>query len=245
MEEHNAVVTGARTGIGRAVVEKLASRGVNVWACAHAENAAFEEDMARLAERYGVWIRPIYADLSCENQIKAAVRQIVSEKKTVDILVNNAGVFPPLRLMQMTSLQEFRSVFEVNFFAVVQMTQMIGKLMMRQKSGSIVNISSMSGLDGEPGVSAYGTSKAAVTQLTRIASKELAPHGIRVNAVAPGYIETGLNDHLPWESRDAIIRRTGIGREGLPTEAADAIVFLAMPESSYITGQILRVDGGL
>lgn len=240
----NAVVTGARTGIGRAIVEKFASEGVNVWACAHKPNEAFELDMKQISDKYVVWIKPIYFDLESEDEVKEAMKSILKEKKSLDILVNNAGI-PHGALLQMTSMKDIKRVFEINFFSQVLIMQMISKIMMRQKSGVIVNVSSVAGIVGDPGYTAYGSSKAAMAFTTKVISKELAQYGIRVNAVAPGLIETHMMEKMEENARASMIQGASLKRFGQPEEIANTICFLASDEASFITGQIIRADGGL
>ena len=240
----NVIITGTRTGIGRATVEKFASKGANVWACARKYDEAFEADMQSIADKYGVWVKPIYFDLQNEDEIKAGIKQIISEKKQIDVLVNNAGV-PHGALLFMTSMKELRNIFEVNFFSQVLVTQMIAKVMMRQKAGVIVNLASVAGLDGDAGYTAYGSSKAAMAFFTKVISQELAVHGIRVNAVAPGLIETKMMDAMEENARKGMINGASLNRPGKVEEIADAIYYLSSEEASFITGQVIRVDGGL
>lgn len=244
MKEKNAIITGARGGIGRATIELFAAGGANIWAVLKRPDEDFTAFAEALKERHGVWIRTVFMDLTDENSIKAGVKTIAGEKKTVDILVNNAGRAHGA-LLQMTSGQDLRDIFQVNFFAPVLLMQLVSRLMARQKKGAIVNIVSVAGLDGNPGYTAYGSSKAALALATRTASKELAPHGIRVNAVAPGLIRTKMMDLMEVKARTHMIADSSLGRAGEPREAAEAITYLASGRSSFVTGQILRVDGGL
>ena len=145
----NAVVTGANRGIGAAILAEFAAQGANVWACARREEPCFLEMCARLTQEHGVWIEPVIFDLADEDGIKAGVQQIRIGKKPVDILVNNAGVIPENRLFLMADPAEMQRVFAVNFFAAMQLTQRVAKLMVRQKAGAIVNICSIAALDGE------------------------------------------------------------------------------------------------
>ena len=245
MRGKSAVITGARTGIGRAVTERFAREGVNLWACAHREDAAFERDMQELSEKYSVWIKPVYFDLEKEEEIKSSVRKIIMEKKPIDILVNNAGIFPALTAFSMTPVKEVRRIFEINFFSMLTIIQLVSKVMLHQKAGSVVNLSSTAGLDAEQGVIAYAASKAAVASATKNLAMELAPYGIRVNAVAPGLITTGINQHLSAEISEGMVSGIGLGREGSADEVADAVFFLASEQASYITGQVIRIDGGM
>ena len=240
----NAIVTGARTGIGRATVEKFASKGINVWACGHKKNESFEEDMAQLAQTYGVWIKPIYFDLENEEEIKQAIRDIIKEKLPVDILVNNAGI-PHGALLQMTSMKDLKRIFEINFFSQILIMQMVSKIMMRQKCGSIINLASVAGIDGDAGYTAYGSSKAAFAFATKVASNELAQYGIRVNAVAPGLVQTTMGMEMDESYKEMMVNGAALKRIGNPSEIANTIAFLASEEASFITGQVLRADGGL
>lgn len=240
----NAIITGARRGIGRATVEAFAQNGANVWACARNKDEAFEADMAALAARYGVWIKPVYFDLTDEERIKEGIKTILREKLAIDILVNNAGAVH-IATLQMTSMETLKKLFQVNFFSQVSLMQLVSRIMMRQKGGSIINLSSIAGLDGDTATLAYGSSKAAIAYASRAAAKDLAPHGIRVNAVAPGYVETDMARQLPEISLKNMIEKSALSRAARPEEVADAIVYLASEKASFITGQILRVDGGM
>lgn len=239
----NAVITGARRGIGRAAVECFAGYGANIWACARKPDEAFEADMAQLAERYGVWIKPVYFDLADGGETAAAVKGILAEKLPVDVLVNNAGV-PHGGTLFTTSIAKLREVFAVNFFSQVALMQYFGKYMLRKKSGSIINMASVGGLEHEPGYLAYGSSKAALIWATRSCAKELALHNVRVNALAPGLVDTEMGSYRARAELEKVLARTPIGRMGNPGEIAEAIAFLASDKASYITGEILSIDGG-
>lgn len=239
----NAIITGARKGIGRAVVQELAGNGVNIWACASKRNELFEMDMQTLADDSNVWIKPVYFDLSDENAVKEAVRDIAKEKKQIDILVNNAGV-PTGGLMQMTSLKTLREVMDINFIAQIQIIQLVSKVMMRQKYGSIINMGSVGGIEAREGYLAYGASKSALMWATRSISKELARYNIRVNAVAPGLIETDMGQYKKEEERTKILEAISMKRMGKPEEIAKVVSFLASDDSSFMTGSIINADGG-
>ena len=257
MEQRNAIVTGASRGIGRAIVEKFARNGINMWACASRENGAFEADMKGLEEKYQVWIEPLYFDLSREEEIKDAVRKIRNEKKPVDILVNNAGISKVANL-SMLSMDQIHKVFECNFFGPLLLTQSVQRLMMKvtpppnahacthmhTRNKVIVNIGSVSGLYPDKGYSAYGSSKAALMFFSKILAMELAPFHIRVNSVAPGFIDTEMISYKKDELVEEIIENIWLKRKGEPEEVANIVYFLTTDAAAGITGKTIRVDGG-
>jgi len=243
LKGRNVIVTGSNRGLGRAAVEAFAADGANVWACARKPSNEFEREMAGIAEKFAVWIEPIYFDLTDAAAVKAGIMRIMAEKRCVDVLVNNAGV-PYGGLMMTTPIDKLREVFEVNYFSQIRMMQMVGKLMMRQKSGVIVNIASVGGIETTPGYLAYGSSKAALIWATKTVAKELAPFGIRVNAVAPGLTKTDMGGYKSSEELEKTIARTAMKRMAEPKEVVSAILYLASPEASFVTGAVLQVDGG-
>ncbi len=237
------LITGANRGIGRALVEAFAAEGSNIIAHARKENVNFETDMQNLAEHYSVKIDTIYFDLSNEDEIKNAIKKISSQKTKIDILINNAGVAFG-GLMNMTPISKLKEVFQINFFSQILMMQQISKLMIRQKGGVIINMASVGGIETNPGYLAYGSSKAALIWATRCAAKELAPYGIRVNAIAPGLTKTDMGMYKSEEELTITINQTALKRMADVSEIADAVLFLASEKASFITGHILSVDGG-
>lgn len=244
LQGKNAIVTGANRGIGKAIVDVFAHEGANVWAFARKPNAEFEAELQHVSAQTGVWIKPVYADLSDLQAMKEAVRFVMAEKAPVDILVNNAGTLGPNRLFQMTPIEEMQRVFQVNFFAGMALTQMVSRLMTRQKSGAIVNIASIAGLDGDPAQLEYSASKAAVACATKKLARELGSYNIRVNAVAPGLTDTDMLSVMDSEVEAQTAAKTVLNRRANPKEIANAVAFLASEKASFITAQILRVDGG-
>ena len=244
LEGKNAIVTGARTGIGRAVVEAFAEEGCNVWAVVHRDDQDFATAMKALEEYCGVWIKIVNINLEDEEDVKRGVREITSEKKLIDILVNGAGITSPSRLIAMTSIKDMHRVMQVNFFAAVQMAQLVSKVMLRQRRGSIINIASIAGIDGDLSQMEYAASKAALICATKKMAYEWGDFDIRVNAIAPGIIETKMKDDMEPNVVEELIRKTSLHRAGKPSEIAQVCVFLGSKRSSYISSEIIRIDGG-
>jgi 3-oxoacyl-[acyl-carrier protein] reductase len=240
----NVIITGCLRGIGKATVELFAKNGANIWACCQFQEAQFDEYISDLQKQCGGWIKPVFFDLTNYDQMKQAVKTIMSEKQPVDVLVNIAGMTQDA-LFHMISIDQMKKIFEVNFFSQMLLTQYITKLMLRQKSGSVINIASISGMDGNLGQLSYSASKAAIIGATKTLSAELAPLGIRVNAVAPGVIKTEMTKNLDEEVKNKFLKKSSLKHIGLPKDVGNTIVFLASDLSSYITGQIIRVDGGI
>lgn len=241
----NAIVTGANRGIGRAAVECFAKNGANIWACARIPREIFEHEMREIGNKYGVSIWPVYFDVTKEAEVKQAVQQIRRQKINVDILVNMAGIVEDSTNFQMTQIEKMKHLFDTNFFAVTLLIQYISRLMVRQNSGCIVNVSSIAGMDGEPAQYEYAASKAAIIGATKNLAHEFSKNNIRVNAVAPGMIETDMGAQIEQNLRERMLDRVMMSRMGKPEEVANAIVFLASDLASYVNGQILRVDGGM
>jgi len=245
LKDKVAVVTGSNRGIGKEIVRVFAENGANIWACLRKENENFSEYARDLEEKYSVKINLVYFDLSDKEEIKAGVQTIRDSKQPVHILINNAGLIFT-SLFQMTSIEKIKEIFEINYFSQVLLTQYIVRIMMRQKSGSIVNISSSAAIEGNEGRTAYASAKASIIASTKVLAKELAPYNIRVNAVAPGLTQTEMMENSTSEKAlEETINRISMKRVGQPEEIANSVLFLASDLSSYITSQVLRVDGGM
>lgn len=239
----NAIITGANGGIGKATLEKFAQSGISVWACIRKENLEFENFCKDLENKYHVWVRVVSFDLRDEDEVKKGIKLILAEKQPIDILVNNAGMAHGA-LLQMTSMETIKEVYQVNFFAPIQIIQMVSKNMMKNKKGSIVNVASVGGIEASPGYLAYGSSKSSLIWTTRMLARELGSYGIRVNAVAPGSTDTKMGYFKSEEELEKVLGKTSLGRMANPEEIAEGIYFLASDEASYITGDILKIDGG-
>jgi 3-oxoacyl-[acyl-carrier protein] reductase len=239
----SAIVTGASRGIGRAIAIALAKEGAKV-----AVNYAGSEDKAaetvRMIEEAGGEAFAIRASVSSAEDVKQLVDGTVERFGSVDILVNNAGITRDNLLMRMKE-EEWDDVLSTNLKGVFLCTKAVARPMMKKRSGTIVNLASVVGVAGNAGQANYVAAKAGVIGLTKTAAKELAARGIRVNAVAPGFITTDMTDKLPAEVKEGMLGQIPLGKLGDPDHVARAVVFLASEDSAYITGQTLHVDGGM
>lgn len=234
------MITGCNRGIGRAIMEAFLKEGAKVIACSR------RVDDALLAEYnlLGGEIIPIAMDLSDEDSIKNGMKEVQALKIPIDILVNNAGI-AKFRPFVMSKIDDFKEMMQVNVYAPALISQYVVKNMLKQKKGSIINFSSISGLDANAGNAAYGVSKAGIASLTRTMSRELAKANIRVNAIAPGFVETDMNKQIDEDYMNSMKQQISLGRIAYPEEVASLAVFLASDESSYMTGQVIRIDGGM
>jgi len=238
-----ALVTGANRGIGRACVEAFARSGYDVIAHARKANAEFEEAMTAIAREAQVTITPLYFDMTDSAVMKESVKPIILSSRGIDTLVNCAGVGHGVSFVR-TSMAQIRQVFDVNFFAHLELTQLVIRNMARRKKGSIVNVGSISGLDLDPGNCAYGTSKAALMAFTKTLAAEIASLGIRVNCVAPGLTDTEMGHSVKDQALAKMLGRSAMSRFAKVSEIADVVVYLSSDKASFVNGQIVRVDGG-
>lgn len=240
-----AVITGASQGIGEAMARAFAELGINLFLIARNE-----EKLQRVSQellQYGIKVVCFSVDLSDESATKDVFANISSQLeagKGIDILVNNAGIMAA-RPLAFIKTEDILSHFKINTFSVIHCCQLASRLMIRNGGGSIINISSMLAEHGQQGQSIYAASKAAVDALTRSLAQELASHHIRVNAIAPGIINTDLIHDLSENEKEITLQQIALQRIGKPEEVANTCVFLASHWSSYITGQIIGVDGGV
>lgn len=234
------LVTGTNRGIGRAIATRFAEEGACVYSVARQEGSL--DELASEVDEMAGSVRPLYFDVRDVQAQKSAIQQIKKEQGHLDVLVNNAGVLHDA-IIGMIDHSQMETTFATNVFAVIDLIQLACKLMKRQESGSIINMASIVGVEGNADQMVYSASKGAIIALTKSAAKELASYGIRVNAVAPGIIETDMFRSVKPEKADKLISMIGMGRIGTPCDIANTCVYLASDLSEYVTGQIIGVDG--
>lgn len=235
------LVTGAGRGIGSAIAERFSEEGATVYAndCRSIET---KSNQGMTDNSKSGTIIPIIFDVTDHAAAKEAITQVRKEQGRLDVLVNNAGVVVYENLL-MTDISKLRNMLEVNLIAVINLIQLASRLMARQKSGSVINIASIVGVQGARGQFGYSASKGAIISITKSAAKELAPMNIRVNSIAPGMIDTERFHSVFENNFSDRINDIGMGRLGTPSEVANACVFLASDLSEYISGQIIGIDG--
>lgn len=245
-EQGVALVTGSGRGIGLACAEELASRGFAVCLNGSSERSLERTQQAaeRIAREHGVRTHVIIADVAQLDAAKAMVDKVTETLGSLDVLVNNAGITRDGLIARMSE-EDFDAVVDVNLKGTFNCCKAAAKVMMKQRRGRIINMTSVVGIAGNAGQVNYAASKAGVIGITKSLAKELARRHITVNAVAPGFISTDMTDALTPEQQEAIAARIGLGRFGQAHDVAALVGFLASPEANYITGQVISVDGGL
>ena len=240
-----AIITGSNRGIGKSIVEKFAANGANLYVCSRKKNKEFTKYLTDLKKKNNIQIKEFFFDLSNPSEVKSIANEMCSYNAKIDILVNNAGTIHT-SIFLMNTIDKLREIFEVNFFANTILIQTVLKKMMKEKKGSIINISSSSAIEANEGRSAYSASKSALTILSKSIAREMGSSNIRINTIAPGLTDTDMmRNNTPEIIFNTTIERLSIKRVGKKEEIANAALFLASDLSSYITGQTLSVDGGM
>lgn len=243
LENKTAIVTGGSRGIGRAVCIALAKEGANVVTC-YSHGADGANETAKLCEEYGVIARAVKADVTSNDEVSAMINGVKEEFGSVDILVNNAGITKDNLILKMKE-EDFNAVIDTNLKGAFLCMQNVSKIMLKQRAGRIINISSVVGVRGNVGQANYAASKAGLIGMTKTVAKELGSRGITVNAVAPGFIETEMTEKLPEEVVKESLSSIPMKCMGNVDDVANLVAFLASDHARYITGQTICVDGGM
>ncbi len=243
LENKTAIVTGGSRGIGRSICLELAKQGANVVTC-YASGAAGAEETVKLCEELGVKAMAVKTDVACGEEVAAMVDKVKAEFGSIDILVNNAGITKDNLMLKMTE-EDFEQVIDTNLKGAFLFTKNVSKIMLKQRAGKIINISSVVGVRGNAGQVNYSASKAGLIGMTKSVAKELASRGITCNAVAPGFIETDMTAKLPEAVVDEMKKTIPMKCMGSGEDIANLVAFLASDNARYITGQVICVDGGM
>ncbi len=243
LEGKTALVTGGSRGIGREIVLKLSKEAVNI-SFFYSSNDEKANETIKDLEENGVKAIGLKVNVSDEKEVTEAVKKIEEEFGSIDILVNNAGITRDNLLIRMNE-KDWEDVMDVNLKGTFLTTKAVSRKMMKKRYGKIINISSIVGVRGNIGQGNYSASKAGIIGFTKSMALELASRGIRVNAIAPGFIETEMTDVLKDEIKESLIEKIPLGSLGKPEDIADLTVFLASHKADYITGQVINIDGGM
>jgi 3-oxoacyl-[acyl-carrier protein] reductase len=238
-----AIVTGGARGIGKSIAMTLAAEGANI-VINYTRSSKEAEEVVEEVKKLGVSALAVKADVSNNDEIENLVKEVLNQFGSIDILVNNAGITRDNLLIRMSE-EDFQAVIDINLKGAFICTKHVSKVMMKQRTGKIINIASVVGVMGNAGQSNYAASKAGLIGFTKSIAKELAKRNINVNAVAPGYIETDMTATLPEKVREAFMINIPMARGGSPQDVANVVLFLSSKYSDYITGQVINIDGGM
>ncbi len=244
MLKKNVFITGANGGLGFETVKTFLKNGYNVICSMRKVDKKFEKKLSDLTKKNNQTIKILEFDLNDHEKVKNEIINLIKEKTIIDVLINNAG-FADGSLFEMTSINKLKEVFETNFFSQIYITQLLLRLLKKSNCASIINIGSIMGIRAEKGTLSYGSSKAALMHATKIMANELSIYGIRTNAIAPNITKTNMLDKMDENAKEVLLSETYLNRPAKVEEICDLILFLASSKSSYINGQIYRIDGGM
>lgn len=242
LESNVVLITGGSRGIGKAIAMEFAKRGANIAICDIDLEGA--QNTAKEVEEHKVRCVAYQADVSRLEEAQDVVSKVMEEFGKIDVLINNAGITRDNLLVRM-KVKDWELVLDVNLKGVFNFTKAVARPMMKARFGRIINVSSVVGIQGNAGQSNYSASKAGIIGFTKSTAQELASRNITVNAVAPGFIETEMTQQLPEDVIEEYLKRTPLGRAGTPEDVANVIAFLASDEASFVTGEVIRIDGGM
>ena len=243
LKDKTCIVTGGSKGIGHAIVELFVQEGAAVYylSRSEAEDGAALADLAKANEAFVEWIA---CDIADEKSVEAAIEAVIKARGSIDVIVNNAGIARDGLVFRM-SLEDWEAVLRTNLTSAFLVSRSSARHMIKRRSGSIINISSVVGIMGNGGQTNYAASKAGLIGFTKSLAREVASRNVRVNALAPGFIETAMTEKIPEELKEKMKGGIPLGRYGRPEDVAKAALFLASDASSYITGEVLKIDGGM
>ena len=243
LKDKVALITGSARGLGRAIAEKLAAEKVKL-AITDINDAMAIATAEEISQKYGVETIALKHDVASEESTREVIKSVIKQFSRIDILVNNAGITRDARLMMMKQ-DDWDLVMRINLTGAFICTKLVSKQMLKQNSGSIVNIASVSGLMGNIGQANYSASKAGLIGLTKTTARELAERGVNVNAIAPGFIQSDMTHVLAEDASQRLLSQIPMNRPGKPEDVADVVLFLVSDLAKYVTGQVINVDGGM